>query len=63
MSLASENRARALELRVTALEAAISRLGDIAHAKCAPVSDEDPRLRKIENDIQGLKMRMGKVKE
>jgi hypothetical protein len=51
MSIALHNRVKSLEARIAALEAAFSSL-----AKVQP-SEE---LKKMKDDIQGLKMRMGK---
>jgi len=53
MSIALNNKVRALEERILALEIAFSIL-----VKAQPAPQED--LKKIKDDIQGIKMRMGR---
>lgn len=56
MSVAVNNRVAALEEKVKALEAAV-------YILLREQKPDGGELEKIKNDIQGIKMRMGRIKE
>jgi hypothetical protein len=62
LSIAQSNHIKTLEDRIAALEAAFSRLHS-RPAETSSLSIVEDKLHKLANDVQGLKMRMGKNKE
>jgi hypothetical protein len=60
MSIALHNRVKSLEARIAALEAAFSSLEKPMLPELPPSIFRDELIEKMKNDIQGLKMRMGK---
>jgi hypothetical protein len=67
MSIALHNRVKTLEARIAALEAAFSSLPEVCRQildsvllESAPRMHPSEDLKKMRDDIQGLKMRMGK---
>lgn len=59
MSIALNNRVKIIEDRLEAINAALS----ILLRDKGMNLDDNQTIRKMKDDIQGLKMRMGKVKE
>ncbi len=59
-TIAMANRIQVIEERLAALEAAFSRPRPVSEATTADLHE---KVLKLANDVQGLKMRMGKKSE